>query len=136
MKKLFTNTVLIKENLSKVQQVLMDGPQLMRWNPAISSLKNGTNNSFIIHRNDPAINSDEVLTIESKDQQVSYRSINGRLEYQLIFNLVEKVGSTLVTEDFYLLKDETLAIVFLQPIAKQAFNRNLNGLKRIIEINK
>lgn len=114
----------------------MEELQLMRWNPAISSLKNGTNNSFIIHRNDPAINSDEVLTIESKDQQVSYHSTNGRLEYQLTFNLVEKAGYTLVTEDFYLLKGASLPISFLRPIAKQAFNRNLNGLKRIIEINK
>lgn len=51
MEKYFTNSIMIRSDITGVESLLLDFRQLLKWNPSITSVKGSNNNSFRIHRN-------------------------------------------------------------------------------------
>lgn len=133
MKKLFTNNVEINSNLKAVTDVLTNAFTLSKWNYAISEVTEAGTDKFAIHRNEPAVNQDEVVTVEQNDNEVVYVSRDGKLEYQLVFQVSQTDGHVLVTEIFYVLNNFSLPEALIVPITKKSFNQNLKALKNLIE---
>jgi len=135
MKKLFTNKLLIHANEVVVKKLLLDIDSLAKWNPAIHEIKFIGSRKISIHRNQAAININELITIESTTDQVIFDSIGGKLEYKLIFDLDNEQDYTMVRESFYL-HDETnlfFPLSLLAPVAKHDFNQNLIALSNLSE---
>ncbi len=133
MKKLFTNSVLVKAQSNEVKRILLDPMSLIKWNPVIAEITKIDDKTFAIHRDVEALNKDEVISISPVENQIIYSSTSGRLEYQLIFSLIEENLFTSIKEVFYTSDETKLPMVLLKPIAKNAFNSNLIQLKEIIE---
>lgn len=133
MKKLFTNNIEIDSNLKTVTDTLASAFTLAKWNYAISKVTEVGADKFAIHRNEPAVNQDEIVTIEKNDNEVVYVSRGGKLEYQLAFQISQTDGRVLVTETFYVLNNFSLPEALIAPIIKKAFNQNLQALKNLIE---
>lgn len=134
MKKLFTNSVEINSNLKTVTDILANAFTLAKWNYAISEVTEVSVNEFAIHRDEPAINQDEIMTVEQNNNEVVYVSKGGKLEYQLTFQTFQTNNHVLVTENFYILNDFSLPKTLILPITKRAFNQNLKALKKMIEV--
>ncbi|GEO58393.1 hypothetical protein [Companilactobacillus bobalius] len=134
MKKLFTNSIEINSNLKTVTDILVNAFTLAKWNYAISEVTEVSVNEFAIHRDEPAINQDEIMTVEQNDNEVAYVSKGGKLEYQLTFQTFQTNNHVLVTENFYILNDFSLPETLILPITKRAFNQNLKALKKMIEV--
>jgi len=135
MKQLFTNKIMINQKKNKVINLLMSVNDLPTWNPAIIDIRKLSDNSFAIHRNGDALNTDEVISINNEVDKIIYYSTGGRIEYQLIFELTGMSDQTLITESFYL--EETsriwMPVTILIPVAEKAFNQNLNTLKLLLD---
>lgn len=134
MKKLFSNSIEIDSNLKTVTDILANVFTLAKWNYAISEVTEVGANKFAIHRDEPAINQDEIMTVEQNDNEVVYVSKGGKLEYQLAFQASQTNNHVLVTENFYVLNDFSLPEALIAPITKRAFNQNLKALKNMIEL--
>lgn len=124
---------MIRADKARIESLLLDFRQLLKWNPSITSVKGFHNNSFRIHRDGVALNSDELVVIEKNNGQIIFHSTGGRLEYDLVFELVSEQGQTLVQENLYVMENN-LPLELIKPIAKQAFNRNLGILKQLSEL--
>lgn len=85
--KLFTNTVLIPADATRVHATLTNPQNLLKWVPEITAVDPETN-VFVITRTRAAINQHEVLTVTSNATTVTYTSREGRLPYQLVFTIV------------------------------------------------
>lgn len=133
MKKLFSNSIEIDSNLKMVTDILANAFTLTKWNYAISEVTEVVTDEFAIHRNEPAVNQDEIVTVEQTDNEVVYVSRGGKLEYQLVFQIFQTDGYVLVTETFYVLNNFSLPKALIVPITKKAFNQNLQALKKLIE---
>ncbi|CAJ2235147.1 hypothetical protein [Companilactobacillus paralimentarius] len=133
MKKLFSNSIEIDSNLKMVTDILANAFTLTKWNYAISEVTEVVTDEFAIHRNEPAVNQDEIVTVEQTDNEVVYVSRGGKLEYQLVFQIFQTDGYVLVTETFYVLNNFSLPKALIAPITKKAFNQNLQALKKLIE---
>lgn len=132
MKKLFTNETLIETSKETVKNLLLNAEQLYRWNPAIAQIKPLTANNFVVYRQITAINPTEKLIISQVEDKVIYQSIGGNLEYQLIFELNAQAQATSLKETFYASENNNLPLTLFAPIAKNAFNRNLESLKVLL----
>lgn len=64
MKKLFSNSIEIDSNLKMVTDILANAFTLTKWNYAISEVTEVVTDEFAIHRNEPAVNQDEIVTVE------------------------------------------------------------------------
>jgi len=104
MKQLFTNKIMINQKKNKFINSLMSANDLPTRNPAIIDIRKLSDNSFAIHRNGDALNTDEVISINNEVDKIIYYSTGGKLEYQLIFELTGMSDQTLITESFYLRK--------------------------------
>jgi len=135
MKKLFTNLIVIEGKRDKVVEILLNIAELSTWNPAIVATKKLTVDSFEIYRHD-GINLHEIITVRETADGVTYDSTGGKLEYRLEFSLLNEAGYTKVTENFYVSGKTKLELplTLLSPIAKHAFNQNLDFLKKFSEL--
>ncbi|KRN99006.1 hypothetical protein [Companilactobacillus kimchiensis] len=136
MEKIFSNQILIKQELNQIKDILLQPEKLSQWNPAILRVTKLAEDTVSIQRNIKAVNETEVIKIRQTAEKVIYQSFGGRLIYQLEFHLQTINESTLVEEQFYLTEATKLPMGLLAPIAKNAFNQNLTALKRIAEISK
>ncbi|CAJ1196209.1 hypothetical protein CPR19092_LGOLGGFK_01831 [Companilactobacillus paralimentarius] len=132
MKKLFTNSIEINSDLKTVTDILANAFTLTKWNYAISEVTEVVTDEFAIHRNEPAVNQDEIVTVEQTDNEVVYVSRGGKLEYQLVFQIFQTDGHVLVTETLYVLNNFSLPKALIASITKKAFNQNLQALKKLI----
>lgn len=133
MEKLFQNEILIKANKASVQQFLLTAPNWLKWNWAIGKIDKVGENTYSIHRDVDALNKDEIVEIKAVDNKVICQSTTGRLEYQLVFEIIEQAGFTRVTEALYQTNNLQLPLKLLAPVAKHAFNQNLQALKNLLE---
>ena len=133
MRQLFTNSVVIKGSKKMIGEFLSQAGLLMKWNPAISDVKKIGENSFAIHRDGDALNKDEIISITKTNGRIVYTSTDGKLEYRLVFDLTDENGQTLVKEAMLITNENYLhlPLTLLAPIAKYAFNQNLNILRQI-----
>lgn len=136
-KPLFSNVISIKSSKEKISLFLKNPETLLKWIPDIIQVQPIGNNNFSIYRTDSALNKNEEISVSSKNDTIYYESTGGKLKYTLIFNLTSKNATTLLEENFYLSENEHshLPLKLLMPIAKHAFNSNLQSFKRIIENN-
>ncbi|AYE37813.1 hypothetical protein D1B17_03855 [Companilactobacillus zhachilii] len=134
MEKLFQNEILIKADKNSVQQFLLTAPNWLKWNWAIGKIEPVAKNTYAIHRDVDALNKDEIVEIKALNNKIVCKSTTGRLEYQLIFELAEQAGLTKITETLYPTNNLHLPLTLLAPIAKHAFNQNLQVLKDLLEV--
>ncbi|WP_225420381.1 SRPBCC family protein [Lapidilactobacillus bayanensis] len=131
---LFSNVALAQTTLAAVHQILDDPQALLRWVPDVKTVTRAAD-SFNVSRSSSALNDQENIRVERSENKVRYISTGGRLSYQLLFTLTAENGRVAIQED--LLVDETanrhFPLRLLAPIAKQAFNENLNRLVGLIE---
>lgn len=129
MKKLFTNVVMAKASKEQVLTILENPETLLQWVPEVQTVTQAAN-VFTIHRSGAALNQTEHIAVGKTANQVVYRSTEGRVAYDLIFDLAGEATATTITETVYL--DETtmphLPLTLLAPIAKHAFSENLARL--------
>lgn len=72
--------------------------------------------------------------MENKGDGIIYHSTEGRLEYDLEFQIESGNSLTQVMETFFVDTEHTkIPIKLLAPIAKHAFAENLNLLGRLVE---
>ncbi|KRK45624.1 hypothetical protein N0K71_05640 [Dellaglioa algida] len=134
---LFSNTISIESSKETIALLLQNPKFLLKWVPDIIQVDPLDDQKFNIRRTDSALNKNEQLSISTENDTISYQSTGGKLEYTLSFILTSNDTKTLVEECFYLSPNNHshLPLKLLTPIAKHAFNSNLQGLKKVIEIN-
>lgn len=131
--KLFTNSVTINAKAAAARQILTNPSQLVKWVPEINAVDQ-SRDSFIITRSQEALNQVEVITVELTDSTIIYHSRQGRLNYDLVFTLLESDNHLQIQEELIIDDSETkLPLKLLAPIAKHALNVNLINLGRLIE---
>lgn len=133
MKKLFKNEILIKADKKDFQKFILTAPNWLKWNWAIGKIETVGENTYAIHRDVDALNKDEIVEIKAVDNKIICQSTTGRMEYQLVFELTDQAGLTKVTETLYPTNNLQLPLTLLAPIAKHAFNQNLQVLKELLE---
>ena len=133
MKKLFKNEILIKADKKDFQKFILTAPNWFKWNWAIGKIETVGENTYAIHRDVDALNKDEIVEIKAVDNKIICQSTTGRMEYQLVFELTDQAGLTKVTETLYPTNNLQLPLTLLAPIAKHAFNQNLQVLKELLE---
>ena len=130
----FTNQIKIKTDIGMVKKVLLNIDQLMIWNPGIDQIDKLSVDTFIVYRFGDVYNNQEVITVKNQNNRVIFQSLGGRLEYRLVFELTNQKNSAGLVERFYLTNKANFPqIILLAPIAKYAFDKNLKGLKRLLE---
>lgn len=134
MKKLFKNEILIKADKATVKKFLVEAPNLLKWNWAIGSIEEISEHIYAIHRDVDALNKDEIVEVEQDNNEVIFQSTTGKMEYQLVFELKEESGFTMITEQLYPTNNTKLPLALFAPIVKNAFNRNLHTLKNLLEL--
>lgn len=129
---LFQNDVWVAVTPATVRAALVNVPQLVVWNPEIGQVT-ATPTGFTLTRTTAALNRTETVTIHSAPNRVSYQSRGDRLDYRLVFDLVPRDGGTTLRETF---TPETAApwLTWLAPVAKRAFQRNLQQLARLLTL--
>lgn len=136
-KKLFTNATIIKANQNIIYKVLKNPEYLLKWIPDITNISksNDENLTFTIIRSSSSLIPREVIKITEKNNTVIYNSINDRLEYQLIFSFLNTENEdTKIQEELIIQKNNLyLPLKLLSPIAKRAFQNNLENLVNFIE---
>ncbi|WP_054734048.1 hypothetical protein [Lentilactobacillus parafarraginis] len=132
--KLFTNMVMVTTGADRVKQVLMKPQNMPQWVPEISIVDEQPD-GFRIQRNEAALNQTELIRVTAENNQITYMSTEGRLEYRLVFTLTNENNQTVIQEDFYIPDDTDrhLPVRLLAPIAKHAFHTNLINLGSLVE---
>jgi hypothetical protein len=133
MKKYFTNSTITDATKNEVESILLNTRQIMAWNPAISSVTQIDTNTFSVHRAQAALVNDEIISVIKEKGKIILYSRGGKLEYKLIFELSAKTQQTVITETLFIVDDEHLPLVLLRPIAKNAFNHNLQMLGKLCD---
>lgn len=134
-KKLFSNKITISSTREKVMEVLRNPEKPLALIPDIVSVENISANQFKIIRNDPSVNTSEIVTIEETNDEILFKSTGGRFSYDLSFDIDDSVdGHVILTETLISTKETKLPLPLLSPIAKHAFSQTLNGLKSYIEL--
>lgn len=133
-KPLFTNIAMITQKKEKVQAFLEKPKSILKWDSDISLLEEQAE-GLRISRVHQSLNDKEVITIKSDNDKVTYHIKGDRLDYEVMFELVEEDGLLEVSETL-LLPEKTnshLPLKLLKPIAKHAFASNLENLAAIAE---
>ena len=133
MKKYFTNSTITGATKNEVESILLNTRQIIAWNPAISSVTQIDTNTFSVHRNQVALVNDEIISVIKENGKIILHSHGGKLEYKLIFELSSKSQQTKITETLFVVDDGHLPLVLLRPIAKNAFNHNLQMLSKLCD---
>jgi len=133
MKKYFTNSTITAATKNEVELVLLNIGQIMAWNPAISSVTQIDTNTFSVHRNQVALVNDEIISVIKENGKIVLYSHGEKFEYKLIFELSSKSQQTVITETLFVVDDGHLPLVLLRPIAKNAFNHNLQMLSKLCD---
>ncbi|MHC9537370.1 SRPBCC family protein [Dellaglioa sp. BT-FLS60] len=134
---LFSTIISIETSKEKVALFLQNPKFLLKWVPDIIQVDPLTDKKFSIHRTDSALNKNEQISVNIENDTIFYQSTGGKLEYTLSFILTSEGTKILVEERLYLSKNSNthLPLKLLTPIAKHAFNANLQGLKKVLENN-
>lgn len=130
---LFTNVIKVNAKADQARQILANPTRLLRWVPEINAVdqKDG---AFSITRSKKALNQFEVMTVEATDTKITYHSRQGRLAYDLVFELTESNGQLQIRETLFTDPAQTkLPLKLLASIGKQALKVNLVNLERVIE---
>ncbi|TLQ04493.1 SRPBCC family protein [Pediococcus stilesii] len=132
--KLFSNVVTVDAESKQVQQVLANPQYLLEWVPEITMVKQN-DKKFTINRAETALNQHEVVRVKRNANEIRYVSTEGRLEYEIAFLITGEGKRTIIQEDVYVPEKAHLhlPLKLLAPIAKHAFNTNLNNLASLIE---
>lgn len=134
-KKLFSNKITISSTREKVMEVLKNPEKPLALIPDIISVENISTNQFKIIRNEPSVNTSEVVTIEENKGEITFKSTGGRFSYDLVFGIENSVDDKVILTETLTATEETkLPLSLLAPIAKHAFSQTLNGLKSYIEV--
>ena len=133
MKKYFTNSITTGATRDEVESVLLNVEQIMAWNPAISKVVSININTFSIHRDQKAIVNDEIISVAKDDGKIIWHSHGKKLEYKLVFELLASGQQTVTTETLFVVDDGYLPLGLLRPIAKNAFNHNLQMLGELCD---
>lgn len=133
-KPLFTNIVMVPQKKEKAVAFLKNPKNILKWDSDIA-LAEEQSEGLKISRLHQSLNDHEVITVESFDDKVVYSSKGDRLDYQVVFELVEDSGLLEVSETL-LVPEKTnshLPLKLLKPIAKHAFANKLESLSMVIE---
>ncbi|WEV50873.1 SRPBCC family protein [Lactobacillus sp. ESL0731] len=132
--KIFTNVRLVNQTQEQVQRFLLQPQSLLKWVPEIR-ITEQSSDQFVIERTTEAPNKREQIKIISDNDQVTYVSTQGKIAYRVEFQLSKQSGKTLIEESLYLADQVAgkLPLKLLKPIAKHAFNLNLNNLAQVLE---
>lgn len=134
-KKLFSNKITISSTREKVMEVLKNPEKPLALIPDIISVENISTNQYKIIRNEPSVNTSEVITLKENNDEIIFKSTGGRFSYDLVFNIEDSVDDKIIlTETLTATKETKLPLSLLAPIAKHAFSQTLSGLKSYIEV--
>lgn len=129
---LFTNRITTTAPVSQVQSLLTNLNKLALWNPAISGIQVTANGAEIV-RSNPAINQQESVQIQMKNQQVIYSGQGPHLSYQLLFQLTTAYDQTVIQEEFIVLQS-IIPISLLNLMKSQIKNAFQNNLIRFVQL--
>lgn len=127
--------MMVNAGADEVKRILSNPQRMLQWIPEITTVDQG-DNGFIVKRNGAALNQSELIQVETSDNEITYISTEGRLEYRLAFSLRTENEQTVIQEDLYLPDDADrhLPVTLLAPIAKHAFHTNLINLAAVVEM--
>jgi len=125
---LFTNEVVTQADQAAVRKVLLAPTKLPLWATEVTRVT-AVADDYLVERTDAALNSQERLHVSTTDDQVTYQSYDGRVDYRVVFTLKTQESQTLIQEAFYLTTSPSwLPVQLLAPIAKHAFHQELAHL--------
>jgi hypothetical protein len=132
--KFFTNIVKVHADRGQVRRILQNPKHLLEWVSEIDSVVQDEQ-KFIITRKEHTFNHHETITVELKTNSIIYLSTEGKFKYRIIFTVNSEDDHSIIQEDVYLTQEDNafLPLKLLKPIAKHAFNTNLNNLALLIE---
>ncbi len=132
----FTNKINIAATYQTLKDTLLDPAQLPNWDHEIAVVEPDEDHTVRLVRHGPAVNSTELLTITTANNQVIYTSAAGTVSYQIDFNL-EHIDDQHIrlSQRVTLTKwpDIGINVAALLPVAKSAFMDNLTVLKSVVE---
>ncbi|UQS83673.1 hypothetical protein [Bombilactobacillus thymidiniphilus] len=134
--KLFTNEITINSNSNHVKDIIVNIENLLKWNHEISDISSIDNNQFIILRRGAALNKQEIVSVYSNNDIVSYVFTTGTVEYRVDWLISQvKLNTTRVSQTLYLKeKNAFLPIAqLIKPITQNAFRDNLSALRILCE---
>jgi len=130
---LFTNEVTTQADQAAVRKVLLAPTNLPLWATEIDRVT-AEADDYLVERTGAALNPQERLHVTATDDQVTYQSYDGRVDYRVVFTLKGQEGKTLIQEAFYLTTTPSwLPVPLLAPVAKHAFQQELARLAILVE---
>jgi len=130
---LFTNEVTTQADQAAVRKVLLAPTNLPLWASEIDRVTT-VEDDYLVERTGAALNPQERLHVTATDDQVTYQSYDGRVDYRVVFTLKTQADQTLIQEAFYLTTTLSwLPVPLLAPVAKHAFHQELTRLAELVE---
>lgn len=135
MKKIFENVAYFNGNSSEVIDILSNPLHLIKMVSDVKIL-DSNESGFTIERISRSINRFEKISVQVVDNKVTYISRQGKIEYNLVFNVLDDNSGVKILEDFFLINNISLPIPLIKPILKYSFNINLKNLVKLMGIIK
>lgn len=134
--KLFTNEILVNAAEERIKNILINMQNILKWDSEIGDISPIDDNKFMILRKGAALNKQEVISVISSENSVTYVSKKGKIEYRVewVLNKIENHLTQLKQTVFLNEKNAFLPMAeIIRPLTQSAFKENLYVLKAVCE---
>ncbi|MCQ2570316.1 MAG: SRPBCC family protein, partial [Limosilactobacillus sp.] len=135
-KELFTNEILIDADNRRIEQLLLNLENIIKWNPEIKQVATIDHDEYMILRHGGALNTTETIKVTQRGNTIEYESFDGTINYLIEWEL-ESLSrhQTRLKQTLSLTSTTALngVALMLKPVIRNAFQDNLTGIKRVVE---
>lgn len=134
MQDFFDNTIIVHASQGAVTRILENPLHLTDWDSEIRLVQpNNTGGDYTILRTGDAVNTSERLVIRHPNPDIITYDVRGdKLSYRVEFSLNATEAATVITEHVDVAAG-SLPLTLFRPIAKHAFQKNLQALAQFAE---
>lgn len=135
-KELFTNEILIDADNRRIEQLLLNLENIIKWNPEIKQVAPIDHDGYMILRHGGALNTTETIKVTQRGNTIEYESFDGTINYLIEWELESLSGhQTRLKQTLSLTSTTALngVALMLKPVIRNAFQDNLTGIKRVVE---
>ncbi|SCB73309.1 hypothetical protein [Weissella bombi] len=134
--KLFTNEILVSATNERIKNILDNVQNILKWDSEIGDISPIDNHKFMILRKGAALNKQEVISVITSEDSVTYVSKKGKIEYRVewVLDKIENHLTKLKQNVFLNEKNAFLPMAeIIRPLTQNAFKENLYVLKAVCE---
>ncbi len=135
-KELFTNEILIDADNRRIEQLLLNLENIIKWNPEIKQVAPIDHDEYLILRHGGALNTTETIKVTQRGNTIEYESFDGAINYLIEWEFESLSGyQTRLKQTLSLTSTTALngVALMLKPVIRNAFQDNLTGIKRVVE---